>query len=48
MDLVASLPIVVNILEYVFYTGAASDDIEFNFYDGEMSVDEGLDTSSPV
>ena len=34
MDLVASLPpMPVNILEYVFYTGAASDDIEFNFYD---------------
>ena len=33
MDLVASLPpIAVNILEYVFYTGAASDDIEFNLY----------------
>ena len=32
MDLVASLPIAVNILEYVFFTGAASDDIEFNFY----------------
>ena len=32
MDLVANLPIAVNIMEYVFYTGAASDDIEFNFY----------------
>ena len=31
MDLVASLPIAVNILEYV-YPLAASDDIEFNFY----------------
>ena len=32
MDLVTSLPIAINILEYVFYTGAASDDIEFNLY----------------
>ena len=33
MGLVASLPIAVNILEYVFFAGAASDDIEFHFYD---------------
>ena len=32
MDLVTPFPIAVNILEYVFYTGAASDDIEFNLY----------------
>ena len=37
MDLVASLPIAVQRLEYVFYTGAASDDIEFNLYGYDIS-----------